>query len=132
MKLKSRWFFSSMEDEDASRSTCAAQGFVNGNETNYNYSDDDVVHSVGRLHYLLQVCKIFLISVGKRTIVLVISLFSRTRLPDASESRSCFQYLNLALRCLLFSPLLRKILPSLQLNCFCRLLLLCCPPLPLF
>ena len=34
-----------MEDEDTSRSTGAAQGFVSGNETNYNYSDDVVVHS---------------------------------------------------------------------------------------
>ena len=41
-----------------------------------------------RLHTLLQVGEIILTSMGNRTIALVISLFSPTQLPDASESRS--------------------------------------------
>ena len=34
-----------MEDKDAVSPTVAATGFISGNETIYNYSDDDVVES---------------------------------------------------------------------------------------
>ena len=34
-------------DEDSELPVAVATGFVSGNETGYNYSEDDVVHSEG-------------------------------------------------------------------------------------
>ena len=36
-----------MENEESERPATVATGFVSGNETGYNYSEDDVVHSRG-------------------------------------------------------------------------------------
>ena len=77
-----------MEDGEAVSLTVAGTGFISGNENVKNYSDDAFSNRRWKLHVLPQVGKNFLTSMGIWTIVVVISLTSLTRLPDASESRS--------------------------------------------
>ena len=76
--------FSVMENDESVPPTVTAAGFVSGNETNFCYSDDDVVYSEEENVNNL-VGKIFLTSMGVRTCFVVISQFSLTRFSDASE-----------------------------------------------
>ena len=64
-----------MDNDEGAPPPVTSTGFVSGNETGYNYSEDDIVHSEGVVDCLLQVGKIFLTSMGNRTIVILVISF---------------------------------------------------------